>query len=112
MNSQDLQKDSFWVKIKENDLVADVEVFKDLEELFAAKPAKVAIKQVNLTDVRALFLGFVSIYTLLSSCPDPPLAFKDDALVDDSGKKGKELRVLDPKTSQNISILLGKCPNL
>jgi len=73
---QDLQKDSFWVKIKENDLVADVEVFKDLEELFAAKPAKVAIKQ-------------------------------DDALVDDSGKKGKELRVLDPKTSQNISILLG-----
>jgi len=71
----DLQKESFWVKIKENDLVADVEVFKDLEELFAAKPAKVAIKQ--------------------------------DDVPEDTGKKGKELRVLDAKTSQNISILLG-----
>ena len=28
--------------------------------------------------------------------------------MEDTGKKGKELRVLDPKTSQNISILLGK----
>ena len=77
LNSQDLQKDSFWVKIKENDLVADVEVFKDLEELFAAKPAKVAIKQVNMTgDMCVSLVQFhMENYCPQFSHPDPPLAF-------------------------------------
>ena len=60
----------FQVKIKENDLDDDLEVFRDLEEMFAARA--------------------------------PPVVVKQEVEV-----KGKELRVLDPKTSQNISILLG-----
>ena len=69
--------------------------------LLNAKTAADALKDDVESDGALLCVLTLNGSCLISS------PHQDDALVEDSGKKGKELRVLDPKTSQNISILLG-----
>ncbi|KAL4229773.1 Protein diaphanous 1 [Mactra antiquata] len=74
VEAKQLDKDSFWVKARE-DIFASDDIFCELQENFSTKAVKVKMT--------------------------------GDETQAKPQKKGKELKVLDPKSGQNLSILLG-----
>ncbi|KAL5011351.1 hypothetical protein ScPMuIL_009902 [Solemya velum] len=77
INARTLEKNSFWVKVNEEELENE-ELFKDLLENFSMENKVKPNGDGEPTEKKAI-----------------------------SGKKTKELKVLDGKTAQNLSILLG-----